>query len=54
MPLLLGAGRSFSSGGGSVEMSAAVDGVGALTLARGRRTVGGYGGGLNRPFGFLS
>ena len=51
-PLLLGAGRSFSSGGGSVEMSAAVDGVGAFTFARGRSTLGGYGGDLNSPLGF--
>ena len=50
----MGAGGSFSKGGGSFEASAAVDIVGAETWARGWRTVGGYDGGLNNPFVFFS
>lgn len=37
-----------------MEISAAVEGVGALMFARGRSTEAGYDGGLNNPFGFFS
>lgn len=46
-------GASLSAGtGGIPDTSAAVDGVGATTCARGLNTIVGYAGALNNPFGF--
>lgn len=51
---LVEAGASGSTGSDRDEDSAAVEGVGAVTRARGRRTEEGYVGALKRPFGFFS
>jgi len=51
---LVDAGASGSTGSDREADSAAVEGVGADTRARGRRIDEGYEGALKRPFGFFS
>ena len=52
---LFGAALRVGLGASSrTEGTATVEGVGADTWARGLRTVGGYEGALNNPFGFFS
>jgi hypothetical protein len=52
--LVGGGGGSFSSGAGSFETSAAVEGIGARIFARGRNTAASYAGALKKPFTVFS